>query len=86
MISVKSLFTSSVKIRLATSTDGRGKGRRQKNLIVADMSVNRRGGGGGANPMSATKIVFFPREKDEECSERNNMQKYYVKVLQGYPL
>ena len=27
----------------------------KKNLIVADMSVNAGGGGGGVNPLSATK-------------------------------
>ena len=61
-------------------------GKESKKPIVTDWSVN--GGGGGVNPLSATNIgVFSYKEiKMQNVLKRKNMQKYCVKLWQGYPL
>ena len=51
---------------------------KEKNLFVTDRSVN--GGGGNQN-----RCFFLKRQKAAECSKPENMQKYLVKFLQGYP-
>ena len=44
-------------------------GRRKKNLIVADMSVNGEGGGATPCPQLNSFIFISQRRKDAECSE-----------------
>ena len=59
------------------STGFTDQGRRKKNILVANMSVNE--GGGGINPLSETNQVFFKLKKMQNVLKRRR-KKYFAKT------